>query len=351
MTGFERDELFVQRTMQLYDMAYREKTTDFKQLVFKWLNNIVPFQSGIWATRSDIFHLHQINWVDDTFMYNLPDRFMESYHELASNSQSTDLLNQFLLTNQDSFHTIWDVVPKESWEQNDFYKKHCALFGVEQAAAALIAPNNMSSISHAISFYRDDPSLPFSPAEVATLNRLLPAIRGAFKTNLVQSLSNKLPDSYIIGHRLIVDRFGKIIEATDRARTLLERYRLIEGISLHIDDLTNITDDNILSLVIDDLTIRAVLEHGLVLLEVTTLGAMFGLTQRQKKICFSIFKGKDYAHIEDEMSLSPKLLQAEITKIRKAFKLERNDTLVSFLVKQRAFFDGTVLSNESKVDE
>lgn len=323
--------------MQLQELAYTTEVTLFKQAFFDWLNDIVPFDSGIWATRSDIFDLEEVNWVDDTVNYNLPGNFMANYHELASKTKSTDLLNQFLVTNQDQFHTIWDVVPEQEWKQNDYYLKHCAIFGVEQAAAALIAPDNISSTNHAISIFRNSTVKPFSKVEIKCLNLILPVIRMAFKTNLLQSFN--YPGNFIISHRLIIDRFGKIIEATEPARRLLERYELMDGTKVALEGLIKITAGEVLSFKVDDLAVRVVLEHGLILMEITMDGVIYELTERQVEICRRIFQGQSYQKITEEMQFKIKTLEAEITKIRKVFKLSSGQHISGFLVKKREFFD------------
>lgn len=272
---------------QLYQQAQCQPFDSFKHWCFSSLKQLIPFESGLWATRSDMLNLQHVHWVEDTCLHNLPDDFMANYFTIASKPDNPDPLNHHLTGNPNQFFEIWDACPPEHWYQTDYYLQHCRLFKIEQAISAMTLPTEQSVVSHVISFYRQSPNDPFSANEKLLVNFILPNLVEAFRSNVLNTFSQV--DDNPSAVRAVLDRFGEIVDAEEGFLSLMVEKQLLLQTKVNMPQLLEITTSA--SFVIADITLKINFTDGLFYVTAFESILTDKLTKRQKEICELMVKG------------------------------------------------------------
>ena len=284
---------------ELYQQANSQPLTQFKEWCFSSIEHLLPFDSGIWATRSDLQAMHREHWVDDTTVYNQPDAFMANYLAIDQTSQSQDHLNQHLANNPNQFFTIWDCCDRELWYQEAFYREHCIKFGVENAISAMVHPTDNSAVFHVLSFYRADKAAEFTPQEVLLADFVLPNLVEAFRINVLNTFSQSHGKGGTC--RGVLDRYGAMLEAEQGFVDKLRKKRLIDTANkVKIPDLEKITESG--QRTIKGLTLDITFIDGVFLLEVNDDVGMGTLTRREKQILAQVSEGNSSKVIAKNLS-------------------------------------------------
>lgn len=300
---------------------------EFKSFVFSHLQSLVKFDSGLWTTRSDMFDKVNVHWVEDSFLYNQPNEFMENYFRIASAEHGPDLLNEYLTHHPDQFVDLWQVVTVEQWRQSVYYTEHCKPFGVEHALAALAAKSENTSVSHAISFYRANYDNPFSDEERACVNFLLPFLLQAFRLNLIYSF---MPHDSGRVVRAVLDRFGVVIEAQESFVCAMEKCGLLKVEGVDLQGL-NISDE-VTSFQFDAHTVHARHEHGLILMEVTLPPIEDILSTKEVEVSKLLYSGLSNKDIAEHLCRSPHTVKNQVKSILKKLNVNTREEAVLALM-------------------
>lgn len=272
---------------ELYDQARKQRLPDFKQWCFRSLQGLLHFDSGLWATRSDLQQLKHEHWVDDTCVFNQTADFMANYFTIVSQSDTPDPLNLHLVAHPGKFYSIWDCCPKAQWIKTDYYTKHCRQFGVENAISALTLPTANSAVSHVFSFYRTSEEDEFSENETLLADFILPNLVESFRINVLSTFSQTQDKGE--SFRAVLDRFGEMLEAEAGFYQLMRQKGLLENTRVNIPGLEDVTSSSQIELA--GLKLDIVFTDGLLYLEVSEGSELAKLSQREYQVLALLSKG------------------------------------------------------------
>ncbi|MFT4928604.1 MAG: DNA-binding NarL/FixJ family response regulator [Phenylobacterium sp.] len=315
----------------LYQHAQMLPVAEFKPWCFSALNEVIEFDSGLWATRSDVMRLNVDHWVEDTFVHNQPAEFMANYAAIAARSQTTDNLNQHLMANPERFMSLWQSCPKQQWLESQFYLEHCQQFKVENAISAITMSSEHSVIGHVFSFYRAQRDNDFCDDDILLANFALPHLVEAFRINVLSSFGHSTSARGAV--RAVVDRFGEIIEAEEGFYHLMKDKDLLQGSRLTIAQLAQITASEQLNL--QGLVLTVSFSDGVLYLEACEASLVDRLTTRQKEVCQLMIKGltnQDIADCMPEIKLNT--VQAHLRNILKTLKVSSRAAATAYLIRQ-----------------
>ena len=313
---------------RLHQQSQQCQSTEFKQWCFSHLNQILPFDSGLWWTRSDLIDKEHAHWAEDTCVFNQPREFMQNYSRVASRPNNPDPLNLHLSSHVGEFFSIWDVCDREVWYQKDYYLEHCKQYGIEQAISALTLPSKYSPVTHIFSFYRADRALPFSDNEKHTLKSLLPHLLEAFSANLLSSFDTKNKAAV----RGVIDRYGKIVMAEEAFRGYMTEKGLLSDDLVVIPDLKSIIEPVTVELAGIQLDLS--FHEGLVYVEVFDLMLTERLSHRQKEVCQLITKGCSNKEIANLLGVEVHTVNSHVQKALRVLKVNSREAATSYLVRQ-----------------
>lgn len=317
--------------VKLYSNARKLTPSDFKSYFFDHLNRIIPFDSALWASRSDILNTAKEFWVEDTYLYHQPSDFMENYFNIASTSEKPDQLNLYLTKNPNKYFTTWDVIPKKEWEKTEIYSHHCKKYGVENILATLNAPDEYSTIGHAISLYRADANNLFTLEEKALINELGPNFIQSFKVNIVNSFAVSVNGNSTA--KAIIDRYGEIIyEAEESFYFLAYQLKIIFNGKMTLDGLNTLSSQ--MEWKIDNYTITAYLNNGLIFIEISIPPIKDILTDRQLEISALISKGYTNIEIAKFLGIKKKTVDTHIGNILTMLNVRSRAAVTSLYLQQ-----------------
>ena len=273
---------------ELYSQARQQSLIEFKQWCFSSLQQLLRFDSGLWATRSDLKSLRTDHMVDDIYLYNqTTDGFMANYAKVTQNASTPDPVNQYTAQHPGKFASIWQCCPKEQWHQSDYYLKHCHLYGIETGISAIIQSTENSAVNHAFSFFRAKIDDEFSHQEILLANFILPNLVESFRVCVLSSFrkTQDKGESY----RAVLDRFGELLEAEAGFCQLMQQHSLLENTRVNIPDIDSIISSGQLSSA--GLQFDIIFSEGLLYIEARVSSLLNQLTEREYQICELLSKG------------------------------------------------------------
>lgn len=283
---------------ELYSKARQKPVKEFKQWCFKSLQQLFPFDRGLWATRSDLKALRTEHMVDDISLYNQADNFMANYEKVTQNVNVPDPVNQYCAQHPGKFASIWQCCPKAQWHQSDYYLKHCHLFGIETGISAIIGSTDNSAVIHAISFFRAEPDDDFTDHEILLADFILPNLVESFRICVLSSFSKTQDKGE--SYRAVLDRFGELLEAEAGFYQLMQRQSLLENTRVNIPELNKIKASSQLSCA--GLTFDITFNEGLLYIEASESSLLYKLTEREYQICELLTKGLNSKEIANYLS-------------------------------------------------
>ncbi len=273
--------------IQLYRHAQNEKPRAFKRWCFSAIESLLRFDSGLWASRSDLQQMNQEFWAVDGWLYRQPEAFLSNYAVVSSKLGDSDPLNQHLKSHQDQFFAIWDCCPKAQWYKGDFYREHCRHFAIENAISALTTATEASAVRHVFSFYRAEADDEFTPQEIALANALLPHLVEAFRINLLSVFDNSVDKGKTC--RAVVDRYGEVMEAESGFIELMQHHQLLSDKKVKLGELSQITAKTDFTL--EDLMFQVQLYEGLFFIEVSESAKLTELSVKESEVLALLSKG------------------------------------------------------------
>lgn len=300
---------------------------EFKEYCFEHLKSVIQFDSGLWTTRSDMFKKVNVHWVDDSFLFNQPDAFMENYFNIASTAETPDLLNEYLINYPNQFIDLWQVVSVDEWQRTVYYSEHCKLYGIENALAALASKNENTSVSHAISIYRNDFAHKFTEQERELLTFLLPFLLQAFRLNLLYSF---MPNSSGRVVRGVVDRFGTIIEAQDQFIRIMTFCDVFDCGMLKLESYGGV--DALSSFWLDRYLIQIEHEKGLFFIKVTLPLIEELLSPKEIEVGKLLLNGLSNKDIANYLCRSPNTVKNQVNRILQKLNVNTREAAVLALM-------------------
>jgi len=309
-------------------IASRDKDIgEFKEYCFKHLQSVIQFDSGLWTTRSDMFNKVNVHWVDDSYLFNQPDAFMENYFNIASTADTPDLLNEYLINHPNEFIDLWQVVSISEWHSSIYYTEHCKIFGVENALAALVSKNENTSVSHAISIYRSDLELKFTAQERELITFLLPFLLQAFRLNLLYSF---MPNNSARVIRGVVDRFGTIIEAQNEFIRVMSHCNVLDSGALKLGFHSDI--EALSSFRLERYTVQIEHEKGLFFIKIELPPIEEILSPKEVEVSKLLLNGLSNKEIANYLCRSSNTVKNQVNSILQKLNVKTREAAVLALV-------------------
>ena len=316
---------------KLYKSAQELTPSEFKPYFFDHLSSVVPFDSALWASRSDILNTAREFWVEDTYLYRQPSDFMRNYYSIALASKSTDPLNIYLSEHPNEYFSTWDVISKDEWQKTPYYSQHCKKYGIENILATLNAPNEYSTIGHAISLYRADINNPFSLQEKEMINELGSNFIQSFKVNIMSSFSAEQNNNMTA--KAIVDRYGEVVyEAEESFYYLAYKLKIMSDGKMTLDGLKELSDQ--LEVKVEGYTVIAYISNGLIFIEISVPPIDDLLTERQLEVCSLMSKGYKAIEIANMLDIEKKTVDAHTNEIFSRLNVKSRAAVTSLYLQQ-----------------
>ena len=313
-----------QLVTQLYREAYATPIAEFKQRCFELMAETFAIDSGTWITRCE----REIPfYTQDSFTYQLPDGFMEHYHQLSTVSDQVHQVFGVMLGNLGKTLDILDVVPEDEWFGSDMYKLYCEEFDLHHSLMTVTA-NPLNQAVNVVTFARNNPERPFTQEEKATKEFVVPNLIEAMRVNVLNSfhINRSDPSAY----RAVSDRYGNLIEAEEGFMQLINRFGLLQENklvpNLDADKGNQITDDYQFSYQNHD---------GLVFIELQTAPVLQSLGKRKLEICRYLLEGMSNKEIARQMDLSPNTVNNHLKEIFRVLHVSSRHEAMSYLVRQQ----------------
>ncbi len=193
----------------LYQGAFEATFSTFQTLVFNIIREAISFDSAMWLVG--VHDLDQVNsvWYHDRAPIDI-ERYVARYGE-------SDLVRQRSVAEQGVPFRIEDTMDIEAYRSLPVYHEASKPGGIEYAMGATLL-DAVTSLSDFIVLYRADISQPFSDADRAAMQILLPHMIAAWRhRQLIETftLARGLIDEHFANrrHHAVVDDRGTIHSA------------------------------------------------------------------------------------------------------------------------------------------
>ncbi|MBX9456805.1 MAG: helix-turn-helix transcriptional regulator [Rhizobium sp.] len=187
--------------LDLYAAAVREEVGHFERCFFSLLEEFVPFDAG-WtgvATQEDNRPVNH-----NSFVYHLPENFFSEWLRIRAHDPLADLTR--LVYGQAA---VIDIARRDV---DPIFRTWADKFGLKHLMRTCALDTRFGLIGF-LSVYRLDPERPFSAAEIATIETLIPHLAAAMRINRTMQLFRLGTEVVTETRRAICDAYGVIHRA------------------------------------------------------------------------------------------------------------------------------------------
>lgn len=308
----------------LYREAYRTPVAEFKMKAFNLLADHLQIDSGTWVTRTE----QRVPFYEqDSFTYQLPEGFMEHYHELSTVSTQVHQVFGVMLGNLGKTMDILDVVPEEEWFGSDMYQLYCQEYNLHHSLMTVLV-NPVNQVMNLITVARHDPDRAFDVREKQIKEFLVPNLIEALRINILNSFSQENGNQE--AYRGVFDRYGNVIEAEEGFLNLLNQKDLIVDGKLKVNLQSDLTDCQL-----GEITLNFQNHNGLVYAELSTLPLHERLSRRKLDICNLLAQGQSNKEIALKLSISPNTVNNHLKEVFKALQVNSRQQAIAYLIRQK----------------
>jgi DNA-binding CsgD family transcriptional regulator len=281
--------------LSLYRSAREMLAEQFKTVALELVRAAVAFDSALWATDlggepgafTSVYLLHQ------------PTAMMENYTRF----QNGDALASAALHHPGTTFDLYGVHKVREFRRMTVYAEHCQAYGIEQALCTA-SPQPETGLWTIVSLYRDDPSRPFSEADLRYVQEIYPHLAEACHLNLYLHATGAMDGDASEEPGAVVDRAGYVhTAAPEFIRRALQEWVAWDGRALPRN-------------VLPALLPRGQFRGRRIRLTARPLGDLYrvsarpsvaldGLTDRQRQITVALARGLSYKAIARKFNISP----------------------------------------------
>lgn len=296
----------------IYQQARQMEINEFRYYCLDTLNDIITFDGALWFDRRD----HDFAFTGlDTFLYKLPNNFMENYNEYISKEHlDEEPAGKYCLENPNVTFTLWDVFKsRDEFYQSDAYIHHCQKFNLTDLLSTLYV-STFSKKNQLIALYKFNKDILSSNKDKTIKSILDPHFAEAMTMNILANFDRQCSskDAY----RAIADIHGNILEAEDSFVNKLEVYKNLNTEKITIPKLSNgnIVKHNLPN----GIEIKLQLKDTLVLIELPKeMNFSSLLTPKKIEICDLIKEGLPDKSIAIKLNISTYTVSNHLKNIYK----------------------------------
>jgi DNA-binding CsgD family transcriptional regulator len=291
--------------LELYKLTGRGPSLEFSRHALDLLQNVLPFDSGLWGTFTGTSDGPQPHW---RYLHGLPAQMMEEYEQV----KQYDMLNQQAVAH--CGRTINISLADAGGVAHPAIIAHARHWGMEHSLATMLLETPLNLYT-AVCLYRNDPNHPFSEAERQFNEAVVPHLVQAWHLNAVQFLDTPAsPISGLARARAIVDRYGVLYNVEPAFAPLLQReIRDWEGPRLPMHMVAALDrrerEHRSASLV---LSIVRELPDEMFLVSVRARAAIDALSPRELMVAREFASGKTHKEIAKLFGTSPTTVRTQI---------------------------------------
>ncbi len=307
----------------LYSIAMDQPLELFKKIALERLNLLLPMDSAIWISVSQIHTLHHHN---DTFTYNLPDGCLDNYINFPDVCKQNANMAALLFKNLNTTMDMHELTPGGNWYETPVYLKQAKIYNQGKALITM-TQNPLNKIINTISINRGELSDDFTVEEKSIKQFVMPHIIESFRINILNSFrkNSSNNDSF----RAVIDKYGQFIEAEEGFSTLLNKFNLITNNRINISDVIDMQFDGL------KLIISSLKGDGLRYIEAVDLREKPNLTERKKQICRLLAQGLTNKEIARKLNVTPVTVSKHLQDVNKIFNVNSRYQAISHIFKQQ----------------
>ncbi len=314
----------------LYEQACRLPVSEFKPWVYQQLAELLGVDAGIWFSRSDMDNPIPRYYKEDTYVYQLPDEFMENYQKVVNRSGQTDPFHQLLLDNPNQVLLIEQAYGgRENWYDTLYYTEHSGLFDVNDVMSVLSTPKkDRAQTIHVISLYRLGPGPGFDQQAVEVFTFLYQQLVETFRLNLFNRINQDFVVNRPAGLLAVMDRFGHILDCDQDFEKLL---LLEDDISLSALMAIVTSDSSCGELQTEKLLIKVEFHQGMFFVSVLPIHFFAKLDSEQSQICRFILQGLSDEDISQRLGVSHRRARYLIENLFHQLKIANRNNIFMLL--------------------
>lgn len=317
-----RDDLN-QLVQELYRVAYSSPISEFKQKCFELIAPVILFDSGTWITRCE----HEIPFYEaDSFTYNLPDGFMDYYHQLSDVSTQVHQVFGVMLGNMGKTLDILDVVPQDEWYGSDMYQLYCEKFNLHHSLMT-VWMNSVNQAIHVITFARHEKAAPFTQEDKLAKQFLVPNLVEALRVNILNSFKHGVGGEN--SYRAVSDRYGNLFEAEEGFIAKATELGLLKERAISVELL-----DSGVSWHNEQHQLYSQNFNGLMYLELNTSSLSELMSPRKLQLCQYLVEGKSNKEMAKVLDLSPDTVSNHLKEIFKLLNVTSRHQAIAYLIRQ-----------------
>ncbi|MFK5893654.1 MAG: helix-turn-helix transcriptional regulator [Pseudomonadota bacterium] len=283
-----------QLLLKLHQDAHTHSAKTFKASAFNTLQELIPFDMGIWATGAtqDII-------IHNVYSYNLPAEFIHNWEQF----KSQDKLLQLLLSQPGKCFSIEDAYANEDRSKLEIVRKHSQVFGLEYALSiALKEP--VTGLFSVISIYRNNSQKEFSEQENFFLQLLMPHLIESSQYNRFLYLYHKLNGKTFPKGCAISDQVG-FLHQVDELFPKLLRLEWPDWSGASLPDVVFLNGSKTKAYKGKKIRIDIKPLDDVFFLNVRTINKIDSLTKREFTVANALSQGKSYKLIAEKLKISP----------------------------------------------
>lgn len=296
---FEQELELSEFIASIYKKAYETNVDEFRQYCFDGLKNFISFGAGIWVTRRE---RDRAVTKADTFVYNLPNDFMDRYNrKIATRLHTQDYLAEASQNNPNIPVAVMQLFSsREKYYATDAYQLLGKYYNIEDVMSTFIT-SLTTDYFNIISLHKIGSQQNFTEKDAYIKTIISGHLVEAMRVNILSSFNRGW--HYRLSFRAVCDIHGNILESEESFDKAMLKAN--ESYNRHIQ-LPSLREGHSSKIYIENgIFIEATQQNAFIFLElVNPSAAEIQLTNRQKQICTFLCEGMSDKQIANELNIS-----------------------------------------------
>jgi DNA-binding CsgD family transcriptional regulator len=310
----------------IYKQSRQMNINDFRYFCLNSLHNIIDFDGALWFDRRE----NDLAFTGSgTFLYQVPDGFMENYNEFISKTYlNEDPVGLYAANNPNVAFNFSDIFEtKKDFYKSKIYIHHCKKFNQNDVLTTLYFSNSNQKIQ-AVAFYKFNTDRLFSNKDKVIKSILDPHFSEAMSMNILANFDRICSSDDMC--RGITDVHGNILEAENTFIRKMEIHNNSNINNIAIPALKNITP--VIHNLPDGTEIKLQLKDTLILIELSNqVNLSTLLTPKQLEVCTFLKEGLPDKAIAKELNISAFTVSNHLKNIYQRLGTKNRLGTLSFL--------------------
>ena len=287
----------------------------FQPLALDLIQEIIPFDSAWWGNAAAMpMEIHRLH------LYNCDESILDAYVPYMEQ----DFFRAALMAQPGVSINMADLISRERYVHTDLYRKVGTLYKVEWSLGTLMV-EPVSSLQEFLTLWRHDAKKPFTETERQIKEVLMPHLADAHRAARLREVLDG--ENTRLDRWAVADERGFLREASPEFIHCMRQYwpdwqgsRLPENLLENVRLATPFNAGR--------LKLRITPKAGFRYLQVESLSALDGLTERERGVITRYARGETYAQIAAALALSPATVRNHIAHCYRKLAVNNKAELV-----------------------